>query len=192
MKQLLFLVFLFFLFNCKKENEYKTVNDFSQYEIEKNNFKPEYGEAFFDYDEIDYYHSKIEEEDIDELYDKQDSSEIDKLKFEIILGETPQSLNDLGFINMLNKIGFIKSNIGDSKFVGIDKIFKEKTVYENVDSACVAIYRDILVFKKHKSVVGIAKICFSCNKNIIIGSKSNTENFGQDGDYERLEKLIRK
>ncbi len=185
------LIFLILLFGCKKENESnKNFNDISQYEIEKNNFKPEYGKVFFDYDEIDYYHSKIDGEDIGELYDKQDSSNIDKLKFGVILDKTPQNINDLGFINELSKIGFTKSKIDQSKFAEIDKIFIEKTAYEILDKACIAIYRDILVFKKQKKVVGIAKICFGCDKNKIVGTKSNTENFGQDGDYEKLSKLI--
>ena len=40
--------------------------------------------------------------------------------------------------------------------------------------------------------MGTAKICFSCNANQIKGTNANTENFGQEGDFEKLEKILRK
>ena len=39
-------------------------------------------------------------------------------------------------------------------------------------------------------ITGFAKICFECNQSHIIGSKSDTKNFGQGQDYEKLGKIL--
>ena len=81
--------------------------------------------------------------------------------------------------------------IDKSKFESIDKIFIEKSTLENIATACIHVYRDILIFKKEGKVIGTAKICFDCMSKQIKGTTANTENFGQDGDYEKLEKILR-
>ena len=99
-----------------------------------------------------------------------------------------------GFAGTILAMPFAVMLIGidKSKFIEINKIFVEKTVNKSMDYACPADYRDILIFKNKNKTVGIAKICFECFKNQILGTKANTENFGQDGDYEKLEKLLKK
>lgn len=82
--------------------------------------------------------------------------------------------------------------IDQSKFEQIDKIFREKIVFNKIETACIPWYNDILIFKKKGEIVGIAKINFDCGTNIIIGTNANTENFGQEGDYEKLKELLKK
>lgn len=147
---------------------------------------------FFEFDAIDYYNSDLEESKIDDLSDNKSMSGIDSLNMEIILGDVPKDLSDLAFIDNLHKIGYKKSVVDNSKFNDINKIFVEKTVRENFATACINIYRDILIFKKNGKVVGTAKICFGCMANQITGTNANTETFGMDGDYEKLAKLLRK
>lgn len=154
--------------------------------------KQEIGKKFFVYDAIDYYTNDIDESKIGELYDNQSKSEIDSFKMGIILGDIPKSISDLEFIDYLSKIGYKKTQIDKSKFESIDKIFVEKTTTENIATACIYVYRDILIFKKDNKVIGTVKVCFGCMANQINGTTSNTENFGQDGDYERLGKILRK
>ncbi len=149
------------------------------------------GEKYFEYDEIEYYKSEIEEGQIGELYDNQKKSKIDSLKMEVILGETPKSISDTTFINNLESLGYTKSKIEIEKFKSIDDIFMEKKHSELYATACIYVYRDILVFKKKSKVIGIAKICFGCDANVIVGTKSNTEEFGMSGDYEKLRKILR-
>lgn len=149
------------------------------------------GRKFFEYDAIDYYSNDIDESKIGDLYDNQSKSEIDSFKMEIILGDIPKSISDLDFIDKLAKVGYKKTQIDKSKFDSIDNLFVEKTVTENLATACIYVYRDILIFKKDDKVVGTAKICFDCMANQIHGTTANTENFGQEGDYERLEKILR-
>jgi hypothetical protein len=150
------------------------------------------GKKFFEFDAINYYLIDFDESKIGDLYDNQSKSEIDSFKMGIILGDLPKNISDLSFIDKLKKIGYKKKSVDKSKFDEIDKIFVEKTVKENDATACIYVYRDILIFKKNNAVVGTAKICFGCMANKIIGTNANTENFGMDGDYEKLEDLLRK
>lgn len=148
------------------------------------------GNSFFEYDSVDYYFNEFNESEIGDLFDNQYKSEIDSFKMGIILGDIPKDISDLSFINTLKKNGYKKSIIENSEFKNIDSIFLEKTSNENSVRNCIYVYRDILIFKKLNKVVGIAKVCFGCKANQIIGTKANTENFGRDGDYERLETIL--
>ena len=149
------------------------------------------GEKYFEYDEIEYYKNEIEEDQIGELYDNQKKSTIDSLKMGVILGEIPNSISSTEFIQHLKSFGYTKSKIDSTKFNKIDEIFTEKSHSELYANACVYIYRDILVFKKKSKIIGIAKMCFGCDASVIVGTKSNTEEFGMSGDYEKLRELLR-
>jgi hypothetical protein len=149
------------------------------------------GEKFFEYDSIDYYSIDIDEGKTGDLYDNQSKSQIDSFRMGIILGDIPKSVSDLIFIDKLEKVGYKKLPIDKSKFESIDRIFVEKTTINNVSTECINVYRDILIFKKDNKVVGTAKVCFSCKANQINGATANTENFGQNGDYIKLEQLLK-
>ncbi|MDI9340859.1 MAG: hypothetical protein QM534_09860 [Sediminibacterium sp.] len=146
---------------------------------------------FFEYDAIDYYSSHFDELQIGSLYDNEFKTKIDSFKTGVILGDIPHDISDLFFIDVLEKIGYIKTTIDASKFKSIDSIFTEKPATEYLATACIYVYRDILIFKKNKKIIGTAKVCFSCMANQISGTNANTDNFGQDGDYEKLENLLR-
>ncbi len=192
MKKKFNIFFIFLIFIGCKQNENKNTEIYNkENKIVENNFVPKYGDSFFQFDEIEYYHNEISEDEAMDLFDTQNKSQIDKLKFDIIIGEKPESLNNLEFINSLSQIGFTRSQINQSKFKEINQIFTEKTVYENYAAACVAVYRDILVFKNNKKIVGFCKLCFDCRLFRMIGTNANTENFGQDGDFEKLSNLLK-
>ena len=148
------------------------------------------GERYFDYDEIVHYKNDFEEDKIGDLYDNQKKTEIDAFRFGVILDNVPKTINDKDFLEKLESIGYNKTNVDSKKFKKIDEIFTEKKHDEVIESACVYVYRDILIFKKKSKIVGIAKICFGCGDSIILGTKSNTTEFGQSGDYWKLEKLL--
>ncbi|MEC5395329.1 hypothetical protein [Bergeyella sp. RCAD1439] len=150
------------------------------------------GKKFFTYDAIDYYTNDFAESKIGDLYDNHSKSELDSFRVGIILGDIPQNISDLDFIKKLPQVGYKKTLIDQSKFESIDSIFVEKTTTEHWSTDCIYVYRDILVFKKDHKIVGTAKICFDCMAHQIKGTTANIENFGQEGDYERLEKLLRK
>lgn len=182
---LLLTIFTLTLISCNSTAETKNVE-------EVNSPKIETGKKFFDYDEIVYYFNDYDESKLSDLYGNQSTSVNDSFKKGIILGKIPKDITDLDFINKLEKFGYKKSIIDKSKFNEIDNIFVEKTNTNNVFSACIYVYRDILIFKKQGKVIGTAKICFGCMANEITGTNANTENFGQEGDYYILEKLLRK
>lgn len=148
------------------------------------------GEKYFEYDEIEYYKSEIEEDQIGVLYDNQKKSKIDSLKMGVILGEIPKSISNTGFIQNLKYFGYTKSKIDSTKFNKIDEIFTKKRHSELYANACIYIYRDILIFKKNSKIIGVAKICFGCDAKVIVGTKVNTEEFGMSGDYEKLRKIL--
>ena len=175
------------------------------YKIPIDNFKIEYpekfitsdkGKKFFDYDEIDRFHLSNTENNnefrLDVLYSKSSPSKFDSLKRGVISLYTPTDVPDLNFIKLLEKIGYKRSVIDKSKFASINKIFAEKSVKEKYETGCRNVYRDIFLFKKSNKIIGTAKICFSCGAHQIKGTKRNTDNFGQDGDYEKLENLLRR
>jgi hypothetical protein len=115
----------------------------------------------------------------------------DLLKMEIIMGTTPRTSSDSSFIDNLKEFGYAKTNVDKSNFEDIDRIFTEKTVDKGLSTTCIPIYRDILIFKRHNQVIGTAKICFECMDSQIVGTNANTGNFGQDGDYSQLQKVLR-
>ncbi|QQV04497.1 MULTISPECIES: hypothetical protein [Chryseobacterium] len=186
MKQIPILTFIFLIFlSCNMTNENKKEI------IEKAEItKQVIGKKFFDYDAIEHYQTDFDKLKIGELYDNKSKSKIDLLKEGVILGDIPHSISDLAFIKNLEQIGFKKTIVDKSKFKSIEEIFVEKTTLENIATACIYVYRDILIFKKESKVVGIAKICFDCLANQIKGTTANTENFGQDGDYGKLAKIL--
>ena len=185
------LLLIILLFSCNSKTETKSQN------VEKQKTESVIkeleitGEKYFEYDEIEYYKSDIEEDQIGELYDNQKKSKEDSLKMGIILGEIPKSISDTNFINNLESFGYTKSKIEEKKFNKIDEVFIEKKLSEVYETACIYIYRDILIFKKKSKIIGIAKMCFGCDANVIVGTKSNTEEFGMSGDYEKLREILR-
>jgi len=182
----LLIVFLI-LIACGKKPESQAS---SKIEKEEKSFIPVYGQKYFSYDQIDFYHIDFDENNILELDKNKDNSKIDKLRNDIIIREFPENIKEIGFLKSMDKIGYIKKEIQKNKFSEIDKIFIEKTVNESSSYACIPVYRDILVFKNKGKVIGIAKICFGCHQHRIIGTKINDENFGQNGDYEKLKILL--
>ena len=190
MKNIIFLITIL-LVSCNSKTETKAEN---VEKLKNESFIKEpkiTGGKYFDYDEIEYYKSEIEEDQIGELYDNQKKSIKDSLKMGIILGEIPKSISDTNFIDNLETFGYTKAKIEEKKFNEIDEVFTEKKHSEAYETACIYIYRDILIFKKKSKIIGIAKICFGCDANIIVGTKSNTEEFGMSGDYEKLRKILR-
>ena len=182
----LFTIIILSIFSCdsptKKRGNTVSVNDRQQTLRKK----------FFVYDEIVHYYNPFEESKMVELMQRQSKSEIDSIKLGLILGDIPKEISDTSFIEKLGMTGFRKSNVDKLKFDEIDKIFIEKEVNETLAMSCEYIFRDILIFKKSNKVIGMVKICFGCMANEIKGTKANTDNFGQGGDYARLFKILHK
>jgi hypothetical protein len=181
----LFFIITILLFSCNSKTNKKASTEEYVYKAPKI-----IGVKYFNYDELIHYKSKIEETKLREVYVNRKKSELDSLKNSVLLKNTPKSILDSTFINKLEKLGYSKTKVGKEKFEDINKIFKEKKHKEIIGYACDYVYRDILIFKFKSKTIGIAKICFGCDDNQIVGTKANTEEFGMDGDYEKLKKLL--
>ena len=163
----------------------------SEANIEKAQYEVVTGKKYFDYDQIDHYFNDFDDRNFLILTDNQFKSALDSIKGGVLIGQIPMHINDTSFIDKLTKIDYVKKSIPKEKFQKIDEIFIEKIAKENRQTKCVYIYRDILVFKKHAKIIGVSKICFGCMGNHIVGTNADTKDFGQNGDYEKLEKILR-
>lgn len=154
--------------------------------------QPMDGTKFFDYNSIEYFKIEISGSEVEDIYKNETKSEIDLLKEGVILGHIPSSISDSDFIYKLTTIGYKKFKIDRSRFGEFDKLFIQKSATNKILTKCKGdVYRDILIFKKDNKVIGTAKICFSCLRNQIRGSRANTFDFGQNGDYTKLAQLLK-
>lgn len=185
----LFILIFFYIATISCKTEIKNSNNIEE-NIAQKNKQSEKGNVFFDFDEIDFYNIDFEEGRAIELIRNREKSNIDKLKYEIILSETPENIGDTTFLKQIKDIGFVYKKVESDKFKSINTVFVEKNISDDYAFACAPVYRDILIFKRKGEIIGIAKICFSCQQNIIIGTKANTINFGHNGDYGRLRRIL--
>lgn len=152
----------------------------------------ETGSYFFDFDELIHYRIEIDENVLIEKEDNESISPEEQLQIDLIIMDKPNSIDDTSFVAKLENIGFEKTQVDKSQFEKINEIFREKEVDEAIAYSCIAVYRDILIFKKNSKINGIAKICFSCDQNRMYGTTANTINFGQEGDYTKVNKILNK
>ncbi len=145
---------------------------------------------FFDYDAIDYYVIAADKTAKGGISKNTTAPKSGSIYEGVLYGNIPQAISDTSFLVQLEKTGFVKSSVDTSKFDTLDELFAPKEVNDSVAYACKPVYRDILVFRKNGRIAGIAKVCFSCKKHLIVGAKGNTDNFGMNGDYERLQRLL--
>ncbi|WP_055437551.1 hypothetical protein [Lacinutrix algicola] len=149
-----------------------------------------YNSYYFDFDKIEHY-TFIEKIDYFDIENDSVKIENKELLSSLLFDRKPTKLNGIEFINELDKVATKKRDIPISDFQEIKEIFKEQSCSVNVAYSCISVFRDILVFYQKNKVVGIAKICFSCNDHHIIGTTSNTSDFGQCGKYEELNKILK-
>ncbi len=148
-------------------------------------------EPYFDFDAVEYYSVVIGEDSLWAMYEKENKSKNEKKLKELLLDyPATGTISDTSMLNGIEEAGFKKKNILPEKFADLNKIFCERRHEIAQYAACKPIYRDILIFKKTNHTVGLARVCFKCNLSEIIGTIRNTEEFGQSGDYDRLEKLL--
>ncbi len=147
---------------------------------------------YYDFDKVDHYSIQISEAVLYEIEEKENLNRSERLKIDLIQYDKPEKLGDSLFIQQLPNLGFEKHTVSEEKFAELNEIFSEKPHKEIYELACEHVYRDILIFKKSYSIIGIAKICFHCSGSQIIGTNANTTEFGQSGDYGKLNQLLKR
>lgn len=120
---------------------------------------------YFNFDFVEHYNIAITDET---LYKSNVSAPKLKRIEAIIIDNAINSLSDTGVLSELNGLGFNRQELEQIKFDSLNIIFSEHQYDEMSETACEAVYRDILVFKKDNKITGIAKICFTCNQCDII------------------------
>lgn len=148
-----------------------------------------YNSYYFDFDRIEHYKIIREIDYFDRNNEAIQITHKDILS-ELLFDFAPKDLKGKIFLNTLEKVTTIKQDIPTSDFDEIREIFKEQNCSSVSVSSCIPVFRDIFIFYKNNDVVGIAKICFGCRYHHIIGTTSNTSNFGQCGNYEALQKIL--
>jgi hypothetical protein len=103
--------------------------------------------------------------------------------------ELPYELNpDLA--SELFHLGYTRSEVRKRDFAGLDSLFSCEDVDTKVVTDCLPIYRDILIFRKGKTVIKIVQLCFECSQAHFVGPWKGVSAFGQRGEYKKLKALL--
>jgi hypothetical protein len=112
------------------------------------------------------------------------------LYLDAYLNARPNSLEDTSFISNLTSIEYEKYQVEKKDLYKLRDIFRTKGGDMDV-AACIAVYRDILIFKKQNEIIGIANMCFTCNNFKFRGTNVITNQFGTNQDIEVLRTLLK-
>jgi hypothetical protein len=145
---------------------------------------------YFTFDGVGYYSIAISEDSVFNLEEKESKITDEGRLIELLIEDTPDKLSDTTKFLNIETLGFKKKEIPKNKFDQLDKIFCERKHEEALYATCIAIYRDILIFKRGSKTIGFARLCFDCNDSIIAGTDLNTLEFGQSGDLQKLEAIL--
>ncbi len=139
---------------------------------------------FSNFDTIEYYHLKsdsllkiIPNDSINEkINSKYDKSTID---------------DDVFF---KRKENFEKKNFSSEDIEGFKSLFIKKVFSKNKLNKCFPLYREVLILKNSKEVVGIVGICFDCKMYYIKYNNQENKKIQVNGSIEgsELETLLKK
>lgn len=185
------IVFIVFI-SCNRKNS-KSQSATDNISVIKRDVSIKKRSSFFNFDEIIHYNltDKMKDE-FSRIRQSENKTEEEGRFHKLYTGHYPQGLNEKYFFQDLAKYYVQKKDINKKYFSEIDSIYSEKYYGEYVIAGCIPFYNDILIFKKNNNVVGISKICFQCNLQETLGTKLNTEQLGQNGDYEKLQNILKK
>lgn len=143
------------------------------------------------FDAVTYYHAPLAA-DTALLNSNGDTlSQLALLQQSIWSGKQPKTLADSNVLDQLAAVNYTTQVLPDSLHDSLTKIFWNKENKDlNPSGRCIPIYRDIFAFKKAGAIVGIAKICFTCLQQRLVGEELSKSNFMDASDYDNLEALL--
>lgn len=95
-------------------------------------------------------------------------------------------------LEQLRTSKYSRLQISDSVLTQLKDAFSTRHTDTLSFSRCFPVYRDILVFKNKNEITCIAKLCLECRMSHIISSDSlELRYFGQNGEWEQLEKILK-
>jgi len=145
---------------------------------------------YFDFDEIDHYFLNISQEALGDIERRKTKTYLEEKQINWLRQYEPDSLPDITISSELAFTGYVKKEVLATDFPKIKDIFCERLHEPGPASGCIPEFRDVLLFKKERRLVGFAKICFTCHKHSITGTHLDTSQFGQSGDYEKLFNIL--
>ncbi|KIA99275.1 hypothetical protein OA93_06505 [Flavobacterium sp. KMS] len=147
---------------------------------------------FYESDKIDHYYLDISEDAFFSLMKKENKTQDDKSLAQLLVASNyPNSISQPNFESDLKKFHFAKHELNKEKKKEIENIFSQQDSLRYEYAGCLPKYRDIFIFKKNDSIIGIAKVCFGCGVSQFLGTKVDTDGFGLQTELEKLEKIIR-
>ena len=72
----------------------------------------------------------------------------------------------------------------------ISHLFSFHEIPQTAAVVCSPNYKDILILRRNKKIIGMAKISFECLKHQMIGERYNDSNFGKSGEFKELQKIL--
>ena len=181
MKRLLLILIVIF-FGCN--NSSKT--EIKKKEVIKKELKP-----FYISDKIDHYYLDISDFSVYDIIRK-DTIVKDQIKLSNLLaGNYPKTIAEPNFESDLLKFHFVKTELTKEKKKEVENIFIQNDSLPSDVASCIPKYRDIFIFKRNNSIIGIAKICNGCGESQFLGTKVDTYTFGLPSELEKLYKIIR-
>ncbi|NMH26517.1 hypothetical protein [Flavobacterium silvaticum] len=144
------------------------------------------GNKFFDFDSSDYYSLNLNDRQISKLNLENATAST------IISGYYPESINEISEISKLGEIGYTKTTLNAKQVKELSQIFRENSNGDFEFAACLPIYRDIFVLKKNSKIVGIVKLCYECGQASFRGTKANTENFGANEEFLKINLVLKR
>ena len=145
---------------------------------------------YFTFDAVEHYSIAINEEDVFKLREKLRLTKSEERKLAALLDYGPDSIGNAEHFRHLERLGYSKRDMSAAQMDTLRTIFCERVHDDFMTTACVAVWRDILLFKQKGELTGTAKICFDCYRSSINGTRRNTAEFGGSGDFALLERLL--
>ncbi|HEY0029973.1 MAG TPA: hypothetical protein VGC65_04390 [Bacteroidia bacterium] len=180
-------IFLISLTNCKPGPagtvEAKAIT------ADSGSVKEEPYKAYFDFDEIVHYSTDIPHYKVFVADSVEDKTKEQKRKLDLLKNYHDSVLDTVVAAN-LESLNFKRSAVPFNKFAAISEIFSERKDDSTGIVSCIPIFRDILIFKKCNKTIGLAKICFSCGQNVIMGTECDVSTFGQAQGYSKLHTIL--
>ena len=146
---------------------------------------------FVEFDKIEYYYLETNSEVLYDLERKENKNKVEQTFIDLIIWDTPESLQDTSFVKILSQMGFKRTTISSSNESRLDKIFFKDPDPNNIEMACIDFFRDILIFKKNNSVRGIVKIDTYCGKIRIVRSNSVSSRQRSSQDFRDLIEILK-
>lgn len=128
----------------------------------------------------------MSEEALGKFRAKNEKNQDEALLEAILIDHEPYQI-DLAAIQNIEKLYLIKRRLPNAAVTKISEIYYDG--YNFTKTRCVPVYRDILVFKKNDSVVGLSKICFDCDIQHTIDKYGNRKEF-DNADFAVLKQIL--